>query len=369
LDDSVARLLERLDEARKVEQVRVRRLRDGRTVIADTRRRRLRIIALIAVGILLLAEGAVRLRAAAMPLPQKWSTPDMARKEQQMRELAEDGGASVVFLGSSTVDSGFDPSIMSTPKDARLAYNAGLRGGTVRMVSWWGRIEALPRLKPDVVVLGVAGPELNASDPEQAQREVDFFKSPRVSHALDTESFLQRAERYAETASSTFTYRSIIRQPKYIPALLGLEEAPPITQTEYGDYIAPDGQFQFFLRRRYETAPFEQEEQGPLELAADQLTTVRRLIDYLSKEVGQVVVVNMPVTKDTVADGPRERKAYDQIATALKNEAMRANASYIHAGIWPNEFFADPVHVNARGSERLTKLIERSIETLETGSR
>jgi hypothetical protein len=328
---------------------------------APRRRGRLLRIVIVAVLVLLAMEGVVRLRADALPPPLKWATLDLDRKETQIGELRKDGGASLVFVGSSTVDAGVDPSALGPLPGRRPAYNAGLRGGTIRMVSSWTRLVAVPRLRPNVVVIGVASRELNRNNELQRGREEAYFDAPAVRHLIGTETVLQQTERRLEGASAVFKYRTWIRDPRYVRAFLGLSEAPTVTQTAVGDYLAPDGQFRFFLRRPYNAATFNREHPAGVGVDPSQQSELRELLAFLGPRVDRVIVLNMPVSPDYVADqSDAHRTAF---ARVLREEARRIDAGYVEAGVWPTGFFADPVHVNQRGSTRLTTLVERALRT------
>jgi hypothetical protein len=324
-------------------------------------------IAIVALAILLVSESVVRLRASALPPPLKWATPDLDRKVQQLGEMTD--GTSVLFLGSSTVDGSIDPSLMTLDDDVakgRPSFNAAVRGGTIRMVSSWARLKAVPLARPDVVVLGVASRELNANDPRQQAREDEFFDAPAVRHLTGDETPLDAAERAAESASALFKYRTVIREPASLKAFVGLGETPSITDTVFGDYIAPDGQFLSFLRRPYNAAVFLRDELNEGAVDAGQLATFRELVGYLKSKAKRVIVVNMPVTKDYVTS----LGDHDRFAKLMRTEVDRLDVGYVRPGIWPTTLFADPVHVNRQGSAKLTKLIEDVIErTARTGSR
>lgn len=324
----------------------------GNQTAAPRRRSRLVLIAIVCALVLLGAEAVTRARASALPPPLKWATTDLDRKVQQIEELREAGGASVVFLGSSTVDAGVDPSALSIPASDRPAYNAAVRGGTIRMVSTWAKEIAIPRLRPDVVVVGVASRELNENDASQRLREELFFDAPAVRHLLGNETPLLRAERTLESASALFKYRTWIRDPRYLKALFGVGAAPTVTQTAIGDYLAPDGQFLFFRSRTYKAKESFGELPGARSLSDAHRAALRGLLTFLRKNVERVVVVNMPVTRDYASRQPaRQPAAFDAI---LRAEAARAGASYKAFGVWPTTDFADPTHTNAAGSKRLT---------------
>src|SRR5688500_18520733 len=101
--------------------------------------RLLRVIA-AASAVVVVAELAVRWRADELPAPVTWSAPELDVKEAQIDQLEASGGASTVFLGSSTVDVGVDPSALS-PDGAggRPSYNAATGAASIGMIDLWAR--------------------------------------------------------------------------------------------------------------------------------------------------------------------------------------------------------------------------------------
>jgi hypothetical protein len=313
-------------------------------------------IVLIGVVLLLAAEGFVRARASALPPPLKWFTTDLDRKVQQIAELERGGGASVVFIGSSTVDSAIDPSAIDLADGERPAYNAAVRGGTMRMVSSWTKTVVLPRLRPDMVVIGVASDELSTLGPREREYERSYFDAPAVRHLTGRETPLQHAERRLESVSALARYRTWLRDPRYARAALGFGAAPTVTTTAFGDPVAPDGQYRFFLRRSYGAKIFRAINTRGSAIGDDQLTALRGLLSYLETRVDKVALVNMPVTKDYVADRPADQRR--NFESLLRTEARRAGATYLPTGVWPKRSFADPVHTNAIGSKQLTAMVD-----------
>src|ERR1700759_3223755 len=92
--------------------------------VARPRARLVRVL-VVALAVLCLAEIGVRARADALPEPQLWPSPEQTNKVDQINALAAKGGASLIGIGSSTVDAAFDPARL-TPSAAatRPAYNA-----------------------------------------------------------------------------------------------------------------------------------------------------------------------------------------------------------------------------------------------------
>lgn len=328
--------------------------------------RRIAIIAGAALGLLLLAEAGIRWRAPALPDPLIWSGPEMQYKERQIRRLQASGGASVVFLGSSVVDAGVDPSSMSLAT-RRPVYNAGTGGASLGMIDLWARRVVVPRLRPDVVVLGLASRELNPHDPEQARLERDFFESRAVKRLDNGERLLQRVERTAEGWSSLFRYRTVLRQPRFLSKALGLGSAPG--RDGYRALVADDGQHKRFLHLTFTGDPhvgrvLANRELRNYEVGHRQLSTARGLISFLERQASHVIVVNMPETPTWLSLHPRGEADHEAFVAAIRALAASAEVRFIDGGVWQEDLFADPAHLNGKGARRLSALLEEELRRL-----
>jgi hypothetical protein len=291
----------------------------------------------------------------------------MQFKVSQIAKLEKRGGASVVFLGSSAVDAAVDAGAIRDPKDNRPAYNAGLGGGSIGMVATWARVEAIPRLKPRVVVIGLSSRELNPNNGRENNLDRNFFASPAVKHLVGTESVLEKTERHLESLSALFKYRTNLRQPRYLEALFGLGNAP--RADDYARAERPSGQYTRFLNETYDFGPavrglYSNQALFHFTLGGKKLQQLNRLMTYLQQQRIRVILVNMPVTQDFVDLHPRGRADYDRVAAALRKEAQTSNATFADPGIWPREQFADPGHMNRFGSQRFTTYLQGHIDRL-----
>ena len=329
-------------------------------------RPRLARIALVTLLVLLGAEGAFRLRASALPAPADWAIPAIAHKYQQILDLERRGGASVVFLGASTVDAGLDPDRFPVKPGDRPAYNAAVRGGTMSVISTWAKHVAIPRLRPDVVVLGLSSRELNENDTPRAARERAFYEAAVVRELLGNATAWERAERSLERVSTLFRYRTKLRDPSYFPALIGTGELPATDANARNDYVGEGGELTAFARGRYAGAAFFKKQTKPLPIGAPQRAQLRGLLTYLRTYTPRVIVVNMPVTDDYVSTQTAAQRA--RFEAVLAAEAKRAGASYTTTGIWPTQLFADPTHTNGSGVQRLASELRKPVADARTAA-
>ena len=328
------------------------------------RRQRRWLVLGVALVTVVAGEAVVRARESVLPRPPTWFGPEMPIKEQQIGALQARGGASVVAVGSSTVDVSVDPSQMAPPPWGRPAYNAATGAGSLRMIDIWSRYVAIPRLQPDVVIFGIVSREMNPNDPAQRGNEQEFFAAPAVEELLGTESRIEVVERHVSEASRLFEYRKIIRQPENLERMLGLKKN--VSGRTYGDIIADDGQFEGFLDR-----PFTYNENvarevrnralNDFDIGPVQLQTLRTLLTYLDTNVPHVIVVNMPVTQQYVDAHPKGQADYDRFVAMLAAEVAKVDVTYVDTGIWSSDLFADPAHLNRAGAKQLTALLDAEV--------
>jgi hypothetical protein len=329
----------------------------------------------VLLSLVVLAELGVRIRASSMPDPLRWSAPELQYKEQQIHRLQSRGGASIVFLGSSVVDVGVDPTLVAPRRGGRPAYNAATGGGSIAMIDTWAERVAVPRLKPDVVVIGLVSRELNPNDPVQTRLERSFVASAAVRQLDGTETLAQRAERYADRLSALLKYRTLLRQGRFLANIVGTGNAP--SRRTRSTTTADDGQYQGFLSLRYNggsAAQFRATALRDYRVGPRQLATLRSLLAYAKAHVAHVIVVDMPVTATYVSLHPRRRTDQDAFDSALATEAAAVGAPLVRAGVWPEDAFADPAHLNGVGAHRLTAMLIEQLrasvpEVLGTQSR
>ena len=317
-------------------------------------------IAAVAVVVLLVGELIVRVRAHTLPPHQRWPTMQMQFQDEQIGDLGRRGGASVVFLGSSTIAAAIDPSRMRNIPRGRPGYNAGLGDATLTWTAAWWRSSVLPRLRPDTVVLGLSALELSGGE-GWAVHDTRYGEWPGVRHILGAESVADVAERRLEDWSRLFEFRTLIREPSLFGSFVGLADLPE--ELPRDRVAAPDGQVLLFGDRKYRIKPFVErlsaQRTGRAVGGRREMAALGRLLRDLTASVSRVLVVSMPVSPDYLNALPHKRDDKVRSDRAVRIAADRAGARFVNAGIWPTTMFADPVHVNAAGSRRITTLVDR----------
>lgn len=306
----------------------------------------------VLLGVLLLvlvAEAAVRVAADRLPEPQRWSTPETQYKVDQMADL---DGVRTVAVGSSVVDVALDPDALGPD-----AYNAALGAASIGMVDTFTREVVVPRLDPEVVVVGLSSRELNRNAPEQRRIEADFLDAPAVRHLLGTESTLDVAERVAGELSALVRYRSVLRDPES-----WVDPRPAWDGTVTGD----DGLYLGFLDESYDASPAVRRRlrRGSLhafEVGDRQVATLRALLTDLRSQGRQVLLVTTPVTREYVDLLPRGQVDHERFTALAEEVAQSAGVRFVDAGVWPDQLMADPLHVNRAGVQRFSELIATAL--------
>jgi hypothetical protein len=240
------------------------------------------------------------------------------------------------------------------------------------MIDTWTRDLVLPRLHPDVVVIGLTPRELNPNDPKGAALTRAFFDAPAVKHLVGDESTLESAERHLESWSELFRYRTYLREPRYLGALVGIGHPPG--PGYYSALVGPDGHFLGFLNAPYNNSPavraqFHNNGLRDYEVGAAELARLRRLVETVKASGATPVLLSLPVSPDFEQLLPRGRADRDAAIAALHSLADAEGMPFLDTGVWSRAYFADPGHVNARGSARLSDFVDREVSRVRTGSR
>lgn len=314
---------------------------------------------LYALLILVIADVVVHAASSSLPAPLLWSAPEFPVKEAQIDHLAAKGGASVMFVGSSTMDVSMNPSGLPPLHSRRPPYNAATGGATIGMIDVWTRLVAAPKLHPDIAVVGVVTRELNENDPQQIELDKGFSKSVRVHRLLHRESTREVIERHVSDVSAIFKFRTVLNQPKRVLDTLFTGK---YRSGEFGEIVSDDGQYEAFLNvhlTNHGAAYRDLRATGlhNFKIGAAKVATLRRMLTALAARHIKVVVVNMPVTQVYVEAHPRGKADYDAGVSTLRREARRVGAQFVDVGVWPDRYFADSAHVDALGSRRFTRLI------------
>jgi hypothetical protein len=319
--------------------------------------RRLRVVIGVVVCVLVLAELGVRLVEHRLLPPHDWYTQEYGIKEEQMDALADAGGSSIVFIGSSVIDTTLDPSGLTAPGE-RPAYNAGLIGANLEMVDRWSELVVEPALRPDIVIIGISSRDVNANGAALETQTPGFYRLPAMRRLLGRESIAEQIERRAGELSRLVRYRTVLRRPlESIGGYDGPDRNVPLNDARGMELHLRESTFQ---GGEVVAEFFRNEPLLDFAVSDVQLGALRRAIDRLQRQGARVILLDVPVTEQYVSlhpDGAADYRAYE---AALQDLAGDTGIELVDAGVWQQKaLFSDPLHLNGVGSDTLTRLIDR----------
>ncbi|CAN5671496.1 hypothetical protein BH20ACT2_BH20ACT2_23350 [soil metagenome] len=315
-------------------------------------RRRRRVVLALAVSLLVLLglELVVRAVDHRLPPPLVWHTAEAQRKVEQMDALAAAGGADVIFVGSSTVNFAADPAVFTAEAgSATTAYNAALNSGIPRLTATWMLDVVLPRLTPEVVVIGLTSFDLSDLPVDRAAFYDAFLASPAGARATGDDSPLDRADQWLRDRSALWANKASLRDPETVLDLLRGVEVPEDPELAA---LQPSGRTTYLQDRRFDERPvgvgpnLEGWEVGTRDVAA-----LRRLIGGVRDAGARAVLVRMPITDEYVARHPDGATDYAEYTAATEDIAAEEGAEVVDFDeLSDHDLFVDLIHVNRQGS-------------------
>lgn len=312
----------------------------------------------VALVVVLVLVGAAELSARAvesrLPVPVLWGDLETQLKVEQMDGLAAAGGADVVFMGSSIVNAGIDPLLFAN-LSGTVVYNASLNATSPHLLEVWADEIVLPRLHPELVVIGLSSRELNDHGISQTEQYERYTESIGRAFEIDQPSLPQRIQKAAAEVSAMFRLRSDLRRPFAVFNQLRGTAAEPLQLTEQGAITRLRGM------EYHVTDVFRQRTVGQdlidYEIGGLELEALGRLIEYIRATGAAVLLVDMPVMEaDYVPMHPNGQADVDAYRTALEQFADEHNVQLATPtnDPWPATHFADPLHLNQTGVDLLT---------------
>jgi hypothetical protein len=319
--------------------------------------RRSGLIALaVAVVVFLAAEGAARVLEPRLGEPVLWGDLETQWKVEQMDHLASEGGADVVFFGSSIVNAGLDPELYAERSPpGTVVYNAALNATSPHLLELWATEIVLPRLQPQLVIIGLSSRELNDNGISQAEQYGRYVGSIGRAFEIDQPNVPQRLDRALSEMSVLMRLRSELRRPFSVfnqlrgttVQNLQLTDQGAVTRLRTIEYHIAD-----VFRERTVDKDLVDYEIGGLEVGA-----LSRLIDAIRATGADVLLVDMPVVEaDYAPMHPNGQTDLDEYRAVLADFAADRAVPLTTPGNnpWPSGDFADPLHLNQSGVDRLT---------------
>ncbi|MDH5420566.1 MAG: hypothetical protein OEY55_02040, partial [Acidimicrobiia bacterium] len=259
--------------------------------------RRSLIVGVLVVVVLL--EGAARLLAPHIPGQLVWDTQFTQDKADQ---IAAADLVDVVYVGSSVVNAGIDPGLVSANSRFDSGYNAAIPSTTPSTWKIWMRDLVFPDLCPSVVVIGISVRDYNDGNvgiPFDLRSYLPSAGRLELYGQFTSASLEQQIGRY----SAFVRIRSRLRQPEKVARFLMLGRVPGWPAT----VLTPDGRYTGWDDNEFVDPSPEGIEQlttkvfvnfsvgGPEDLA------VRAIIEDAQALGGRVVIVRMPTMNELIA--------------------------------------------------------------------
>lgn len=316
------------------------------------------------LAVLLVGEVGVRALEDELPPVLDWHSTEAERKVEQMDGLAADGGADVVFIGSSLSNAGMVPEVIVPALGASglVAYNAGLSAGMPLVLEPWYDAVVAPRLRPGLVVIGLSSFDFTDHP------SVDFFyeafaTSPAGERAVGDDGFLDRLDRWLDDRSALWRDKAVLRNPmNVVDALRGRGPEPDPVVAAMGPY----GRTSYKETQRFEERIAEGGPPvGDWVPGTRNPAALERLVEGIQAAGGAVVLVDMPVTDEYVNAHPNGQADYDTYLGMLRELGQRTGAPVLeHSAMRDHQYFADIVHLNITGATELSNLVSAEIVQL-----
>jgi hypothetical protein len=283
-----------------------------------------------------------------------------------MDRLSEQGGASVVFVGTSMARDGLDPIIFLESNAAfDSAYNAALgNGGPIIMQDWLTQ-EVVPRLQPDLVVWGLESFVLNDSAPTLWEGNDFYEAAPRSQR--DPAS---RIETWLDKRLYLFRYQQVLREPaKVYDALLGRPPEPEVTDIPWemnalGRTTGREHDLFADANTEVQGATLREEAFVDFTIGGPEFLALQTTVEWLQDRDIAVAFVLMPVLPEYLA---LHRTEADYLSFIEQTNSLAESAGvpvFAPMESYTEADFADLLHLNGAGTEKFTVEVSQWLSDL-----
>jgi hypothetical protein len=316
----------------------------------------------IVIVILLVAELFTRLIASHLQTPLAWNDYEVQRKVQQIDTLSHQGGASVVYLGSSVVDFAVEPSVVDQQIGHHVvSYNAGLLAAVPVQTAQWAETVVLPKLHPKVIVLGLISYDFEKSNAGRYGTDSLYLGSPGARQVMGTDDPIQAVDRWLGSVSSLWAHKFQLRDPA---AVVHAVEGDPAPVDPAASGVAPLGQQTLGLNLHWVGSRANIDVKH-WTLGTRDADAVDGLIAYAQARHIKVVLVDMPVTKNFVAQMPQGQASYDMFNAKVKAIGRTSGSVVLsYESVSNHALFRDNAHLNAAGAKLLSVRLGLALRSL-----
>jgi len=332
----------------------------------------------VAAGVIIAAELAIRAAAPRIAHLLVWRDWECQHKVAAIESLAARGGASVVCIGSSPMNSAFDAQhFTELARLGRPAFNASLNAATIRTLEPWTREVLLPKLHPELLILGLNSSEVNDNN-IVGERGFKMFQSSLGVRRLrrSTATIGQRLILWLEERSFLVRYRHFLREPgswgMKIPPSVRLrrlmKDAKGPFRRNRGETMSVTPFGMLHALAYFEGVPYQLTDRViktwkqivvDYEVGGHELAALRRLVESTRSAGTAVLIVLMPVTQDWIdvhADG---RSDFDRFKRALDDFVEESGVAFVDLMplLTERSDYADAVHRNSGGRKHYTEAL------------
>lgn len=315
----------------------------------------------VALAVLALLEGTLHFSGRRIGATEEWYVAGVGYLVEAMDVIEEAGVSSdVAIAGTSLVMLGIRTSILEDALDSvEVAHNVGLPDAHPPIQRRWLLEQAIPRLKPERVVWGVASLSFNGGRP---QKSIDLYEHARAGKA----GFFGPIDRALASVSMIARYRELLRGPLFVLHLFDpvLPEADPAQQPldTLMKSVFPwpnieKSQERFEALRSSLVSDFHVGERE----AEDFIFTIEAMQDM---DI-EVVVVLMPVPLEYVEAHEDGRESFESWVEWVKATGSELGVPlFDYSRAIPDDQFADYNHVDPEGADVLTEMLVEDLRGL-----
>ena len=333
------------------------------------------VVAVTLVAVFAAAELTVRWLEPQLPIVRAGDAAQMVLKAERIERIAaSDPNVDVVFFGTSMMDSAVSPeAFLASSPSIDSTYNAGVVGAPTATQVRWAEEIVLANLDPDVIVLGIHPIDLLLTDvlnlniqPQQA--DVVFGRVLRETK----KGPIGDAERFLYDQVALVQQRGNLRRPQLVTEaawnqVVGNEPKRFIPLRDEDDWrplLSPLGESALFHGETFRITPVQEQLRANMRADAFSVADLHRLFEVTLGEGARVVVVIPPVPVQAWQEVGIDLSALSAGTALIRSIAADFDVpvlDFSFAG-YPNEAFADLVHMNERGADRFSRELAQRIE-------
>lgn len=329
-------------------------------------------VAIGALVVLLLAEGAVRVIEPRLPEPPDWFSPSAARLVREMDTFAVRGDPTTgstrlgtAVAGSSMAGRDLIPEAIVEESwyPARSVALAG--GGQTTLQERWLLEEVEPRVDPATVVWGISSLDFNAARRADTIGRYDAARATR-------RGFFGAADRTLARVSALARDRAALRDPYLMSQVLtGTDESDALPDRHGEQAITfARGYRQLppakLARMRAEEAAFAKNVQlRDFRIGRAELDAYRTTLRALRRSTDHLAVVILPVTRQYIDAHPGGARDYDHWVRVVTRVAREEGVPILdETDAMPESAFRDLEHLDLPGAIEFSDRVRESLHGL-----